>query len=68
MNATGYVVYRSEEGVAGTYYQVFSGTVFSYQDIVPLNNDQYYWYNVAAFNESAILSGSPQMVYFPTLI
>lgn len=64
-NATGYVVYRSEEGAAGAYYQVFSGTGFSYQDIVPLNNDQYYWYNVAAFNESAILSGSPQMVYFP---
>jgi len=63
-NATGYVVYRSEEGGAGPYVEIFSGVGNAYQDYDILLGGNYYWYNVAAFSGISSYSGSSQMVYF----
>ena len=63
--ATGYIVYRSEYSITGTYSQVFSGTGFYYNDPVPSPDNNYY-YNVAAFNNEYISSGTAATVYVPS--
>jgi hypothetical protein len=60
--ATGYIVYRSQDDV--TYDPIFSGIGNSYNDTVPAPNN-YWFYNVAAFNDSYISSGTKASVFVP---
>lgn len=62
--ATGYIVYQSDFNITGTYVQIFSGTGLNYSDTVP-SSDNYYYYNVAAFNDTYISSGTAAAVYVP---
>jgi hypothetical protein len=63
INATGYTVYRSEDDVS--YVEIYNGVDNSYQDYGVLAGGNYYWYNVASFNEVSSYSGDMSMVYFP---
>jgi hypothetical protein len=62
--ATGYIVYRAETALTGTYQQIFSGTGNSYNDAVPAP-DNVWFYNVAAFNDSYISSGTAAAINVP---
>lgn len=62
--ATGYIVYRSEISLSGPYDQIFSGSGLNYNDAVPAA-DNVYFYNVAAFNDTYISSGTAAAVSVP---